>query len=70
MSNGSFKSDAFESIHKSVEGLHRTGVIDEANFYEKIAAGMASLRAGKCIDGEAFMAKLDVDLAAKGTRDQ
>ncbi len=31
---------------------------------EKIAAGMASLRAGNGRDGEAFMAELDANLAA------
>lgn len=30
---------------------------------EKIAAGLASLRAGKGIDGEAFLAELDAGLA-------
>ncbi len=32
---------------------------------DKIAAGLASLRAGKGIDGEAFLAELDADLAAQ-----
>jgi antitoxin ParD1/3/4 len=30
---------------------------------KKIAAGMASLRAGKSVDGEAFFAKIDAELA-------
>jgi antitoxin ParD1/3/4 len=37
---------------------------------EKITAGMASLRAGKGTDGEAFMAELDADLAAIERRGQ
>lgn len=36
----------------------------KASMREKIAAGMASLRAGQGHDGEAFMARLDADLAA------
>jgi antitoxin ParD1/3/4 len=35
---------------------------------EKIAAGLASLRAGKVIDGEAFLAELDADLAEQERR--
>lgn len=35
----------------------------KASMREKIAAGMASLRAGHGSDGEAFMAALDADLA-------
>jgi antitoxin ParD1/3/4 len=35
---------------------------------EKIAAGLASLRAGKGIDGEAFLAELDADLAEQERR--
>lgn len=30
---------------------------------QKIAAGMASLRAGKGIDGEAFLTRMEADLA-------
>lgn len=37
--------------------------------YELIAAGMASLRAGRGTDGEAFMAKLDADLAVRSNTD-
>jgi antitoxin ParD1/3/4 len=33
---------------------------------EKIAAGMASLRAGEGVDGEAFLARLDAELAEMG----
>ncbi|MCY1669446.1 type II toxin-antitoxin system ParD family antitoxin [Novosphingobium sp. SL115] len=40
----------------------------KASMREKIAAGMASLRAGRGRDGEAFMARLDADLAATETR--
>ncbi|GGZ10531.1 type II toxin-antitoxin system ParD family antitoxin [Novosphingobium colocasiae] len=36
----------------------------KASLRDKIAAGMASLRAGQGSDGEAFMARLDADLAA------
>jgi antitoxin ParD1/3/4 len=62
------KSEAFESIHESIEAPHRTGVIDKANFYEQLATGMASLRAGEGSDGEAFMAKLDAELAVTDIR--
>jgi len=34
----------------------------------KIAAGVASLRAGKGVDGETFMAALDADLAEQERR--
>ncbi len=30
---------------------------------ERIAAGMASLRAGRATDGEAFMTRIDAELA-------
>ncbi|MGV0762259.1 type II toxin-antitoxin system ParD family antitoxin [Tistrella mobilis] len=33
---------------------------------EKIAEGMASLRAGEGVDGEAFLARLDAELAEMG----
>ena len=33
---------------------------------EKIAAGMASLRAGEGVDGEAFLARLGAELAEMG----
>jgi hypothetical protein len=32
---------------------------------QKINAGVASLRAGKGVDGDAFMASLDADLAGQ-----
>jgi len=38
--------------------------IYKASMREKIAAGMASLRAGNGTDGEALMAELDAGLAA------
>lgn len=44
--------------------------IYKASMREKITAGMASLRAGKGTDGEAFMAELDADLAAIERRGQ
>ena len=40
-----------------VQALHQDGI------REKIAAGVASLRAGKGIDGDAFMAAMDAELA-------
>ena len=40
-----------------VQALHK----DEIR--RKIAAGVASLRAGKSVDGEAFMAAMDAELA-------
>jgi antitoxin ParD1/3/4 len=40
-----------------VQALHK----DEIR--KKIAAGVASLRAGKSVDGDAFMAALDAELA-------
>jgi hypothetical protein len=36
---------------------------------ELIAAGITSLRAGRCADGEAFMAKLDAELAMQSNTD-
>jgi len=41
-----------------VQDLHK------ASMREQIAAGMASLRAGRGIDGEDFMASIDRELAA------
>ena len=38
--------------------------LHKASMREKIAAGMASLRAGRATDGEAFMNGLDAELAA------
>ncbi|WP_421848026.1 type II toxin-antitoxin system ParD family antitoxin [Novosphingobium sp.] len=38
--------------------------LHKASMREKIAAGVASLRAGRVIDGEAFMDRLDAELAA------
>jgi DNA-binding transcriptional regulator YiaG len=68
MTKRKFKSDAFESIHESAESLHQTGVINEATLREIIAAGMNSLRAGKGTDGEAFMAELETELAARRSK--
>jgi antitoxin ParD1/3/4 len=36
---------------------------------KKIAAGMASLRAGKGVDGEAVFDRIDAELAATDRRD-
>lgn len=40
----------------------------KASMREKVAAGIASLRAGQGTDGEAFMAQLDAELAAADSR--
>ena len=36
---------------------------DQAAIRQKIAAGLASLRAGKGIDGEGFLARMEAELA-------
>ena len=58
---GALASDA-DVVREAVrQAAQRDAYRDEMR--QKIAAGVASLRAGKGVDGDAFMAALDADLA-------
>jgi antitoxin ParD1/3/4 len=66
VSNGRYTS-ASEVVREALRLMDERDQVQElykASMREKIAAGMASLRAGRGSDGEAFMARLDADLAA------
>jgi antitoxin ParD1/3/4 len=66
VSNGRYTS-ASEVVREALRLMEERDEVQElykASMREKIAAGVASLRAGQGSDGEAFMAKLDADLAA------
>jgi antitoxin ParD1/3/4 len=72
VSNGRYTS-ASEVVREALRLMEERDQIQElhkASMREKIAAGMASLRAGQGTDGEAFMAELDADLAAIERRGQ
>jgi antitoxin ParD1/3/4 len=60
---GALASDA-DVLREAVrEAAQRDTYRDEMR--QKINAGVASLRAGKGVDGDAFMASLDADLAGQ-----
>ena len=66
VSNGRYTS-ASEVVREALRLMEERDQAQElykASMHEKIAAGMASLRAGAGNDGEAFMARLDADLSA------
>lgn len=66
VSNGRYTS-ASEVVREALRLMEERDQIQElykASMREKIATGMASLRAGQGTDGEAFMARLDADLEA------
>jgi len=66
VSNGRYTS-ASEVVREALRLMEERDQMQElykASMREKIATGMASLRAGQGTDGEAFMAELDADLAA------
>ena len=72
VSNGRYTS-ASEVVREALRLMEERDQMQElykASMSEKIAAGMASLRAGQGTDGEAFMAGLDADLAAIEHRGQ
>ena len=72
VSNGRYTS-ASEVVREALRLMEERDQVQElykASMREKIAAGMASLRAGHGSDGETFMAKLDADLAAIESREQ
>lgn len=65
--NGRYTS-ASEVVREALRLMEERDQVQElykASMREKIAAGMASLHAGKGEDGEAFMARLDADLASR-----
>lgn len=60
-------TSASEVVREALRLMDERDQVQElykASMREKIAAGMDSLRAGRGSDGEAFMARLDDDLAA------
>ena len=60
---GALASDA-DVLREAVrQAAHRDTYRDEMR--QKINAGVASLRAGKGVDGDAFMVSLDADLAGQ-----
>ncbi len=66
VSNGRYTS-ASEVVREALRLMEERDQVQDlykASMREKIAAGMASLRAGAGSDGEVFMAGLDADLAA------
>lgn len=66
-------TSASEVVREALRLMDERDQVQElykASLREKIAAGMASLRAGQGSDGEAFMARLDADLAAIGAPGQ
>ncbi|MFY7836919.1 MAG: type II toxin-antitoxin system ParD family antitoxin [Novosphingobium sp.] len=70
--NGRYTS-ASEVVREALRLMEERDQVQElykASMREKIAAGMASLRAGKGSDGEAFMVGLDADLAAIESREE
>lgn len=66
VSNGRYTS-ASEVVREALRLMDERDQVQDlykASLREKVAAGMASLRAGHGRDGEAFMSKLEADLAA------
>lgn len=65
VNNGRYTS-ASEVVREALRLMEERDQLQElhkAAMREKIAAGVASLRAGRVIDGEAFMNRLDAELA-------
>jgi len=66
VSNGRYTS-ASEVVREALRLMEERDQVQElykASMREKIAAGMASLRAGHGTDGDAFLAEMDAALAA------
>jgi antitoxin ParD1/3/4 len=66
VSNGRYNS-ASEVVREALRLMEERDQMQElvkASMRKKIAAGTASLRAGHGTDGDAFMARLDAELAA------
>ena len=66
VSNGRYTS-ASEVVREALRMMEERDQVQElykASMREKIAAGMASLRAGHGTDGDAFLAEMDAALAA------
>jgi antitoxin ParD1/3/4 len=61
-------SGQYASASDYVRDLIRRDQAQKDALRAKIAAGLASLRAGKGIDGEAFLAELDADRAEQKHR--
>jgi antitoxin ParD1/3/4 len=56
-------SDVVHAALRLMDERDRVQALHQDRIREKIAAGVASLRAGKGIDGDAFMAAMDAELA-------
>lgn len=72
VSNGRYTS-ASEVVREALRLMEERDQMQElvkASMREKIAAGVASLRTGHGTDGEAFMARLDAELAALESPEQ
>jgi len=57
-------SEVVREALRLMEERDQVQELHKASMREQIAAGMASLRAGRGIDGEDFMASIDRELAA------
>jgi antitoxin ParD1/3/4 len=61
-------TSASEVIHEALRLMDERDRLQELHtkaIREKIAAGMASLRAGEGADGETFLARMDAELAQR-----
>ena len=56
-------SDVVQAALRLMDERDRVQALHQDEIREKIAAGVASLRAGKGVDGDAFMASMDAALA-------
>jgi antitoxin ParD1/3/4 len=72
VSNGRYTS-ASEVVREALRLMEERDQMQElvkSSMREKIATGMTSLRAGHGTDGDAFMARLDAELAAMESPEQ
>jgi antitoxin ParD1/3/4 len=56
-------SDVLGEALRLMDELDRAQSVFDDDVQEKIAAGLTSLRAGEGVDGDAFLAEMDAELA-------
>jgi antitoxin ParD1/3/4 len=62
-------SEVVREALRLMEARDQARALQDDEIRKRIAAGMASLRAGKGVDGDDFLAAMDAELAELGRRE-